>query len=478
MLPNSELPRVPIPGPRALPVLGEGFNRLRFFSKPVTSLLTLHRRHGDIAAITGGSAAMVCAFGAEHNRAVLGSDGTFLSHGEPPFPLPNNSALRRILLENMMSKNGADHRRLRRMLMPAFQKARILAYRDDIVAVSEQSLRRVVPGGVVDAVRVMLDLTLDVIMRCLFGVDLSRDGDPLGPLSLALLEGFLSPLNLVLPYDVPGTPFRKLLRDTTRLEDRLLALIEERRRAGEGRDMFSALIHAHDEDGSRLSDVELVAQSVLVYIAGYETTAMSLAWTILLLALHPEVLYDLEDEIDAVLRGEAPTVEHAASMPLLDAVLKESARIMPATPICSFRLVGEQATLGKYTLPKGSLVLLSPLVTHRMGDVFSQPARFLPERWSHTTPTPFEYLPFGAGPRMCIGQAFANQASRLILPMVLQRFRFSLRPNTDVSVQLKGISSAPKNGLPMDVTSRRAPRPRTTRRPEPKGEIRALVELS
>ncbi|TKD08646.1 cytochrome P450 [Polyangium fumosum] len=475
---NPKLPRVPIPGPRAFPVLGESGNSFRFFSKPVTSLLALHRRHGDIAAITGGSPAMVCAFGAEHNRAVLGDDSTFLSHGEPPFPLPEDSALGRMLRENMMSKNGQDHRRLRRMLMPAFQRARILAYRDEIVDVTEASLRRVVPGGVVDASRVMLDLMLGVIMRCLFGVDVSAGGDPLGPLSIALLEGFLSPANLILPYDVPGTPYRKLLRDANRLEERLLALIEERRATRDGRDMFSALIHAHDEDGSRLSDVELVAQSILVYIAAYETTAQSLSWTLLLLALHPEILYDLEDEVDTVLRGEAPTAEQAASMPLLDAVLKESARILPATPICSFRLVGEEATLGKYTLPKGSRILLSPLVTHRMGDVFPEPTRFLPERWSRITPTPFEYLPFGAGPRMCIGHAFANMAMRLILPMALQRFRFALRSNTEISLQLKGISGAPKNGLPMDVTTRRAPRPGNTRRPEPKGEIRALVDLS
>lgn len=478
MSPKTEKPHTSIPGPPPLPLVGERGNFLRFFASPFQGLLDLHRRYGDIAGLTAGSSSMVCAFGAEHNRRVLSDDATFLADSQPPFPIPEGSALKRLMQGDMMAKNGDDHRRLRRLVMPAFQKARLLSYCDDIVNSTERWLRGVVPGTTVDISAALLDLMLDVILQCLFGIDASADTDPLGPLAISVLEGYSSPLNIILPFDLPGTPFRKLLRSCEMMEGRLLRLIRERHANAGGRDAFSILVHAHEEDGSRLSDEELVAQSSLIYVAGYETTAMSLTWTLLMLALHPEVLCDVEDEVDAVLRGEPPKIEHIERMPLLDAVIKETARLLPATPILSFRLVGEQVTLGTLTLAKGSKLLLSPLITHRMGDVFPQPTRFLPDRWSRIVPTPFEYMPFGAGPRMCLGAAFASNAARLILPMILQRLRFSLAPDSRVSLQLKGISMAPKNGLRMQVVSRRAPRPRPAPRAPLRGDLGALFDLS
>src|SRR5262249_54565757 len=159
-----------------------------------------------------------------------------------PFPIPEGTALKRLTQGIMMTKQGEDHRRLRRLVMPAFQKARLAAYCDDIVSSAERSLRRIVPGATVDVASELLDLMLGVIMQSLFGISVSGNTDPLGPLAINLLEGWNSPLNMILPFDVKGTPFAKLLRSSKLLEERLFSLIRERRANGGGHDVFSILI--------------------------------------------------------------------------------------------------------------------------------------------------------------------------------------------------------------------------------------------
>jgi cytochrome P450 len=193
-----------------------------------------------------------------------------------------------------------------------------------------------------------------------------------------------------------------------------------------------------------------------MFIAGHETTAFTLAWTLLLLAQHPRVLDALGAEVTGVLGDRAPETADAARMPLLDRVLKESQRLFPATPFVFIRRATAGFELGGHALPEGASIILSPLVTHRLPDVFPEPLRFLPERWERPAPSSFQYLPFGAGPRLCIGAGFANQALRLVLPMLLQRFRFELDPRADVSTKVRGITMGPARGVAMTALARDA----------------------
>lgn len=158
------------------------------------------------------------------------------------------------------------------------------------------------------------------------------------------------------------------------------------------------------------------------------------------------VLQALHEEL-AVLGGAPPTPADFARLPLLDRVIKESMRLLPAAPMLFMRVPTREAKLGPHVVPPGTTVVLSPLVTQRAPALFPEPARFLPERWEATSPSAYEYLPFGAGARMCLGAPLANLALRTLLPMVLQRFRVELVAGAEVSRGMHGIALAPKKGL-------------------------------
>jgi cytochrome P450 len=278
---------------------------------------------------------------------------------------------------------------------------------------------------------------------------------------MQLLEGFVSPSVMLFPYRVPGTPYDRLHRVGDRIEAELRGLIRERRERPDDRtDVLSLLIRAHDEDGTALTEDELVGQANVLFIAGHETMAHTLSWTLFLLARHPAVAGALREELAGGLGGSPPTVEQLARLPLLDAVVKESMRLLPATPFLFLRVAQADVQVGRYTLPRGAHLVPSPLVTHRDPAVFANPDRFQPGRWlDGLTPAPYQYLPFGAGPRMCIGAGFAAQALRVVLATLLLRVRFDLAPSAKVSRKVQGITMGPKYGLPMIVSRPNAPVP-------------------
>lgn len=466
---------VPIRGPRAVPLVGPFANILRFFGDPVGRGLALQREFGDVAAVTDRNPALVCAFGAERNREVLSTSALFQHNTELLFDVPEDAAVRR-LNTSLVLMNGDQHRRQRRLMSPAFTKAATDAYRDDIVAVADAMLGRWPAGQTADVSDLLLELTLCVAVRCLFGVDVAEGALELGRLGVAQLDGLTSPLAMLFPFRVPGTPYNTLMEGSEQLEARLRAIIAEKRaRPAGGRDALSLMIRANDEDGSAFTDTELVGQASLLFIAGHETTSNTLAWTLFLLEQHPRVLGDLLDELEGKLRGDAPTAAQAAELPLLDRVIKESMRILPTTPVLFIRVCAREAPLGPYVLPAAANVVLSPLITHRDPDRFPEPARFRPERWEGLTPSLHEYLPFGAGPRMCLGVGFANLALRLLLPMILRRYRFTLAHGARVSRKVRGITLGPKHGMPMLI----APQDRHfIRREGVRGDIHDLVDLS
>ena len=377
--------------------------------------------------------------------------------------VPADSALARTQ-SNLTAINGDTHRRQRRLMMPAFGKAATHGHRDDMVAVAERHLATWKQGEHVDIAQAMLELTLDVMTKCLFGLDPGGDAAELGSMGKEFLQRVISPATALLPLGLPFTPYGKLLRLTERLERHLLTMIASRREQGaEGRDVLSILVRAHDEDGSRLTDVELIGNMGLLFVAGHETTAYALTWTLLLLAQHPQVCADLRDELQAELHGEAPTIEQLDRLPLLDAVVNESMRLLPPTYMMFARRATEAFELAGYEMPAGSVVVLSPLITHHMPQVYDQPHRFVPARWADRKISPFEFLPFGAGPRLCLGAAFADQEIRLVLAMIMQRFDLRPADGTTVDVAPRGITMGPKEPIGMEIRAADGPtRPAAT----------------
>ncbi len=196
-----------------------------------------------------------------------------------------------------------------------------------------------------------------------------------------------------------------------------------------------------------LSDEELIGHAFTLFVAGHETTSNALAATVLLLEQHPAVLADLLDELDGTLHGAAPTVAHVGTLPLLEGVIKESLRLLPPA-IIGIRIAAQPTQLSGYAVPKGANVVYSEFVTQRMPELYAEPDRFKPARWATLDPSPYEYLPFAAGPHMCIGWAFAMQELRVVLAMLLQRYRLALVPGTRVDLTVR---MQPKHGLPMHV---------------------------
>jgi cytochrome P450 len=311
-------------------------------------------------------------------------------------------------------------------------------------------------------------------VRCLFGLEVGDGGPELGELAEALQDDISSPLGMLIRYPIPGTPFHRSLETSAQLVRRMQALIDDKRRRPPSDDVLSLMIHAHDEDGSSFTDDELMGEATGLFIAGHETTAKTLVWTLFLLEQHPEVLAGAVDEIEAVLRGAPPTFGDLDELPSVDRIVKEGMRLLAVSALLFPRSCAEDVPLGSHRLPKGANVLVSPLITHRDAAVFPSPMRFLPERWNDLKPSIYEYLPFGGGARMCLGAPLGALIVRLLLTMILQRYRLSLAEGAVVSRQVRGNVLWPKHGLPV----RLAKQDRALARPRPvRGDIHELVAL-
>lgn len=358
--------------------------------------------------------------------------------------------------------------------MPAFSRAAVEGYAPDMVAVASEMIDRWPIGQTADASALLRDLTSSIVLRCLFGLRGHDGTESLGRMEVDLLAHIASPLIMLLPFDLPGTPFRRALALAERVEARFLELIAEKRRHPGGTDALSRLIDARDDEGALLSEADLVGESNSLFAAGFDTSAHTLTWTLLLLAQHPDVLDDVVDELRAVLKGAPPTAEQVPELVRLDRVIKESMRLLPVAVLLFMRVCAEDAKLGEVTLPRGAQVMLSPLVTHRDPAVYTSPRRFDPARWKALDPPLYTYLPFGVGARTCLGMPFASLALRLTLARILQRVRPALSRGARVDYEVRGPALAPKGGLRLELL----PAGARARPAEVRGNIRALVDLS
>jgi cytochrome P450 len=329
----------------------------------------------------------------------------------------------------------------------------------------------------------LTELTLRIATKTLFGEDAGDRGVALARMMQEWLLTMFSP-GMLLRLDVRGLPYHHWLDLTRRIDQETAAILREKRAAVAKRDpngpiaadMLSMLIAARDEDGSALDEDELVGHTGVIFAAGHETSTNALAWTLFLLGEHPEVANELCAELASVLHGDAPTVEQLGKLPLLDAVVKESMRVLPPVPLHP-RVVGEDLELGGHFLPKNTELFLSIFHMHHDPALFPEPNKFDPKRWSKIKPSVYEYNPFSAGPRMCIGAAFAMMEIKIALAMLLQRFRVERTPKARIDRRV-AITMAPKHGVPMVI--RRADGAWSAARrslPSVRGNVRDIVDL-
>lgn len=462
-------PAGPLSGPPKVPVVGRALRLARFFRDPVRSMLRMRERYGTLSTIQQGDASMVFAFSPELNREVLAGTDCFYTRALAE-AAPKTSALYR-LRTHLLGLNGDAHRRARRIVGSAFTRSRVEGYREDMAGLADKLFERWRPGEVIDVEQEMQQLALWVVSHTVYGVSPSDANLGLGLRIKQIIQGMFSPVAMLLPHDLPGSPYRTLLHRAEAVEQTLLALIAKKRsHPAEQRDALAALVHARGEDGAPFTDEELVGHTFLLFFGGYDTTANALGWTLLLLALHPRALHDVQDELTA-LKGAAPTHEQLAALPLLDAVVKESMRLLSPVAFTA-RTAARGATLGGHPIPERADVYISPLVTHRLPELYERPNHFLPERWlKGEPPSSWAYLPFGAGPHVCVGASLAALEVRLTLAMLLQRFTLLPPDGARIDHQAQATLST-KAGMPMRVLSRQ----RVASPPRVEGDIRELFE--
>ena len=273
-------------------------------------------------------------------------------------------------------------------------------------------------------------------------------------------------------FNLPFTPFRQMLREAEALEKRFLDIMRSRREQGaKGDDALSAIVRLSKGDGTGLPLEELVGHALTLFLVAYETTGNTLTWTLFLLAQHPHVRQDLLDEL-APFHGQAPPVGQLNQLPLLDAVLKSRCASCRRCPD-SRRQVSRDASLGEYELPAGARIIFSHYITHHLPEIYDEPERFLPERWQTISPSPAEYLPFGAGLRTCLGASLAPFIIKIALSMILPAWKLTVVPHATIDRKL-GISLGPRNGLPMLL----AAQDRQLTASPIQGNIHEMVDLS
>jgi cytochrome P450 len=432
-----------IPGPPPGRYLSTGGALLPWAEDSLGHATKLFRDYGRVVALVrgGGMRHIACSVdcpgtvlchGADLNQKITSAhevySKSYLSGALHPGPDPEPR--KRPLLSfgaGLFSVNGDEHRLHRRLLTPLFSRRRLSQYCEQMVAVTQETLQTWRLGQVRETSSDMRLLTARVVTRTLFGNDASLAVDAASRALKESLDLMGKPLTRLLTFDLPGLPYRRYLDAAADLERHVQALLDAKKRSPvESDDMLSAFLHAQDEEsGAKLSDQEILGHVSVFFAAGHETTAHALGWTLLLLACFPRVAEKVQAELERVLGQSAPSFEQLEQLEYLGSVIKESLRLFTPAP-WNGRVLTEQVELDGYTIPAGSEVFLSLYETHRRDPIYERPYAFEPERWEHIRPSAYQYAPFSAGPRTCIGAMFAQIELKVVLALVLQRFRLEL----------------------------------------------------
>jgi cytochrome P450 len=359
------------------------------------------------------------------------------------------SDLTRRLLEpalgrGLLTSEGEKWRRHRRIMAPSFDHRSIISYAPIMTDVASGVLEQwdqLPDGAEVDVAATMMHATLHIISRAMFSSD-SDDIVDIVERGVALYQSSVRPGLL----DLLGAPDwfirlasrnrgRGILSDFDRAIDRLLAV---RASAHGPKDLLARLIVARDEEtGGGMTASEVRDQVVTIFMAGHETTAVALTWTWYLLSQHPAVEAKLHQELASVLGGRPPGHHDLSRLPYTRMVIEESMRLYPPAHTLSRQALGDDEVLGR-RIPVGSMIVIAPWLLHRKPSIWSNPERFEPERFVPERSSKrhrFAYIPFGAGPRICIGMAFAMTEAVLILATLAQRYRLRLGQGHPVEPQ-------------------------------------------
>jgi cytochrome P450 len=365
---------------------------------------------------------------------------------------------RTTLGNGLLTSEDEFWRRQRKLVQPAFHRERIAAHAGVMVDLTERMLAGWADGQTRDVQADMTRLTLEIVAKTLFGAEIEGESAGASAAMDTALRCFTERVGRIFnaPEWVPTPVNLRLRRAVAHLDRIIFEMIAARRASGETRDDFlSMLLLARDEDDGRMTDRQLRDEAMTLFMAGHETTANTLAWVWYLLAQNPSVEARLHVELDRVLPDSPPTFEDLPRLPYTEHVVTEALRLFPTVWLLG-REVVEPFQVGGYELRRGTTVYMSQWVIHRDSRFFEEPLTYRPERWENGLAKRlphYAYFPFGGGPRICIGNAFAMMESVLLLATIARRYRLALSPDAEVT-PLPTMTLRPAHGVKVVVSSR------------------------
>lgn len=371
----------------------------------------------------------------------------------------SSASIKSVTGESLLTCNGEAWKRQRRMDQPAFHHRQIAGFAEQMATAAAAMIDRWRDQPVLDISSEMARLTYSIVGQTLFSFNTGEDAATVEKAMRVILPHVFGRLGNLVNW--PGwlpTPANRLFRRSLAEVDQVVYRIIDQHREAQERgepdvDLLAMLMRVRDgETGAGLDDSQLRNETITFLLAGHETTANALTWTFYLLSQHPEVERQLHDEITTVLGGRTPTLEDIPQLAYTKRVIQESMRLYPPIWIIERRVI-EEDVIGGYMLPAGSAVVISPYALHRHPDFWERPEQFDPSRFE--SPPPAAYIPFGAGPRFCIGNEFAMLEAQLVTVMVMQAFQLRLVPGHPVE-PLPDITLRSKHGMMMTLHTRPA----------------------
>ncbi|MBC7841901.1 MAG: cytochrome P450 [Gemmatimonadaceae bacterium] len=420
---------------------------MRMSRERIELLRHMATTYGDISEIHLGKQRIVLLTNPEDIRDVLVTNQRLFRKGQ---------ALERakvLIGEGLLTSEGEHHLKQRRLVQPAFHRARIAAYAGAMTGAAIKRQLEWRDGMRLDANRAMMMITLDIVAATLFGADVGAESTEIGSALDDVFEAFTigyGPLTPLLDL-IPTPKKRRFTAGKKRVDATIDRIIAERRTSGaDTGDLLSMLLHATDTegDGTGMSDQQLRDEAITLFIAGHETTANALSWTWLLLARSPDAERAQHEEVDRVVGDRLPTMDDLPQLPMTRAIVAESMRLYPPAYIVGRRST-EAYGIGDFKFPARTLFLAPQFIVHRDPRWWPDAERFLPERWLDAAATAarpkMAYFPFGAGTRICVGEQFAWMEAMLVLATLARRWRIRVDgPDPDLEPI---ITLRPKDGL-------------------------------
>ena len=413
---------------KGFPLVGSSLD----FSRYRLGLLRRMAEAGDVCGTHFGPFPIILFNKPEHFQSILVKHAYTFDKGDSV-----HRTFRPVIGDGIISSEGDFHRQQRKLLAPPFQPQHIASYADTMSYYGEQIQQTWADDSVIGINQQMNHLTLSIIGKTLFDADVFTETDTLGSAMVTTFKYVSRALDLpfLLPYSWPLPGNLRMHKAEAVLRQRIQRFIDERRQLPtERNDFLSLLLLARDEDGQTMSDQQVMAECITFFGAGHETTATALSWTWYLLCQHQDIYQRVLQEVDTVLQGRTPTYADLPQLPYCLKVFKETLRIFPPV-YATCRRALTNVEIDGYPISKGWTVFLAPYTLHRREEYFPEPEKFDPERFAPEREKllpRYAYMPFGTGPRVCIGMHFALMEGQLLLATLAQRVSFSLLPDQSI----------------------------------------------